>query len=93
MSCFSFTDRATYIGYASGVNAANLTSQDIANANARLRPLLKATQGDAGKVSTTRSARGNWDATLPNYPSWTREELRKAIVERRIKSGKAVARM
>lgn len=83
MSCFSFTDRATYIGYGPGVNAANLTMQDIANANARLRPL----------ASTTRSARSNWDDTLPNYSSWTREELRKATVERRIKSGKAVDRM
>lgn len=88
MSCFSFTDRPTYIGYAPGVNAANLTMQDIANANARLRPLLDATQG-----SSTRSARSNWDDTLPNYSSWTREELRKAIVERRIKSEKAAARM
>lgn len=88
MSCFSFTNGPTYFGYAPGVNAANLTMQDIANANARLRPLLNATQG-----STSRSARANWDDTMPNYSSWTSEELRKAIVERRIKSGKAAARM
>ncbi|GAB7335161.1 hypothetical protein MBLNU13_g06993t1 [Cladosporium sp. NU13] len=55
--------------YGPGVNACNLTSQDIAKANAGLRD------------------------NMSKYFSWTRKELCKAIVERRIKSGKAVARM
>jgi hypothetical protein len=89
----NFTDGASYFGYGPGVNATNLTSSDIAKANARSRPQPKATQGDAGKIPDTRSGRGNGGVTSPNYSSWIREELRKAVFERRIKSEKAVARM
>lgn len=77
---------AGYYSYGLGVNAFNLTRQDIAEANAKLYSQcqqrsqdgsLKATQGD----------------TMSTYLNWTRKELCKAIVERRIKSGKALARM
>jgi hypothetical protein len=92
--CFlKFDLGASSFVYAPGVNAANLTSKDIAKANAKLRPQLKATQGDAGKNSASKSARGDGGATLSQYSGWTRTELCKVIVDRRIKSGKAVARM
>jgi hypothetical protein len=93
MCSFSFDLSTSSFVYAPDVNAANLTSKDIANANAKLRPQLKATQGDAGKNSTAQLACGVSGATLSQYSSWTRKELCKAVVDRRIKSGKAVARM
>ena len=89
--CFLKFGVASYYGYGQGVNAANLTSKDIAKANAKLRPQLKATPGE--KNSTSKSTCGVSGATQSQYFSWTRTELCKAIVDRRIKSGKAVARM
>ena len=89
----NFTDGASSFGYGPGVNAANLTSSDIANANARSRPRTRATQGDAGLNPDTRSGRASRGVTGPNYPNWTREELRKAVFDRGIKSEKAVSRM
>jgi hypothetical protein len=90
---------AGYYSYGPGINASNLTRQDIAEANARLRPQcqqrshdgsLKATQSDI-TMSTASELTGG--VTTSKYLNWTRKELRKAIVERRIMSGKAVAKM
>ena len=107
--CFiSFQQGPSYYGYGPGVNAANLTSNDIAKANARLEPqrqrriedgLLKATQGDAKTNTASKSARGDGvnegdgAVSVSKYSSWTGKELRKAIVDRRIKSKKRVAKM
>ena len=77
---------AGYYGYGPGVNASNLTRQDIAEANARLYPQCQQRSHD-GSLKVTQGD------TMSKYLNWTRKELRKAIVERRIKSGKAVARM
>ena len=93
MCHFSFDLGTSSFVYGPGVNAVNLTSKDIAKANAKLRPQLKATQGGAEKNSTSKSAFGDGGAALSQYSGWTRKELCKAIVERRVKSGKAVARM
>ena len=91
--CFLKFGEASYYGYGQGVNAANLTGKDIAKANAKLRPQLKATQGGAEKNSASKSACSGGSATQSQYSSWTRTELCKAIVDRRIRSGKAIARM
>ena len=93
MCNINFLLPGSYFVYGPGVNATNLTSKDIAKANAKLRPQLKATQGDAGKDSAFESACGGGSDTLSQYSSWTRKELCNAIVERRIKSGKAAAKM
>ena len=103
MCNINFLQGPSYYGYAPGVNAANLTSKDIAKANARIESQrqrriqhdsLKAIQGDTFAKSATNSAVGDGGvSTMSKYSSWTRKELRKAIVERRIKSENAVARM
>ena len=103
MCNINFLQGPSYYGYGPGVNAANLTSKDIAKANARIKPQrqrriqhgsLEATQGDTVHKSATNSAAGDGAVSIVSkYSSWTRRELRKAIVGRRIKSENAVARM
>lgn len=103
MCNINFLQGPSYYGYGPGVNAANLTSKDIAKANARIKPQrqrriqhgsLKVTRGDTLDKSSTNSAVGDGClSTVPKYSSWTRKELRKAILGRRIKSENAVARM
>jgi hypothetical protein len=99
MCHINFDNGTSYYGYGPGVNAANLTSLDIANANAKLKPQrqqriqdgsLKAVQGDNKLDAASKSA---CDVAMTKYSSWTRKELCKAVVERRIKSRKTVARM
>jgi hypothetical protein len=98
MPSFTFQQNAGYYTYGPGVNAFNLTSKDIANANARLAPQrqqriqdgsLKDMRGDTGR-SASDSARG---VTMSKYLSWTEKELSKAVLARRIKSKRAVAEM
>jgi len=103
MCNINFLQGPSYYGYGQGVNAANLTSRDIAKANARIKPQrqrriqygsLKVTRGDTVDKSATDSAASDGGvSTVSKYSSWTRKELRKAIVGRRIKSENAVARM
>ena len=90
---------ASYYGYGPGVNAANLTGQDIAKANARIKPQrqqsiwdgsLKGFRNDTKMSTACEPACG---VIMSKYFSWTRKELSKAIVDNRIKSGKAVAKM
>lgn len=96
MVSFNFTDSGpNYYGYDAGVNADNLTKKDINKANARIDPfrqqrivdgLLKATRDDASYVSPKAATAAT--AHLINYAKWTKKELVKAIVERKVKSAK-----
>jgi hypothetical protein len=90
---FSFTGGPTYYGYAPGVNAANLTLQNIQDANARLDPVrqrrikdgkIKATQADPGYKSPDTLAAETKPKSI--YTKWSLKELVKAIVARKIKS-------
>ena len=90
---FSFSNDASSFGYGPGVNAANLTSSDIANANARFRPRPRATRGDAAQIPDTRSGHCIAGVTGPDYSGWTKKELCKAVSGRRLKSEKGAARM
>lgn len=103
MCNINFLQGPSYYGYGPGVNAANLTSRDIAKANARIKPQRqrsiqhgspKATRVNTVHKSATNSEVGDVGAsTVSKYSGWTRNELRKAIVGRRIKSENAVTRM
>jgi hypothetical protein len=90
---FSFSADASSFGYGPGVNAANLTSSDIANANARFRPQPRATRGNAAQIPDTRSGHCIAGGTGPDYSGWTKKELCKAVSGRRLKSEKGAARM
>ena len=98
MPFLTFGQGPSYYAYGPGVNASNLTSKDIAIANARLAPQrqhrilggsLKPTQGGVRRPAP-KPARG---IDTLRYLSWTEKELSKAVVARRIKSEKAVAEM
>ena len=103
MCNINFLQGLSYYGYGPGVNAANLTSKDIAKANARIKPQrqrhiqhgsLNSTRGDTVNKSATDSAASDGGvSTVSKYSRWTRKELRKAVVGRRTKSANAVARM
>lgn len=85
--------------YGNGVNAANLTSQHIKDANAKLAPFrqqriadgrIKATSNDPGYKSLTAKTTAT---PGPDYEKWTKKELAKALVDRRIKSHPATLKM
>lgn len=98
MPFLTFKQDASCYGYGPGVNASNLTSHDIASANARLAPQRQRRLQD-GSLKTTRddarhhAPKSTRRALMPKYLSWTERELAKAVVARRIKSGKEVAEM
>ena len=91
MVCFTFETGKNYYGYGEGVNAANLTSKDIQNANSGLawmrdqrieQGLLKATRDDPGYASPKPAAtKGFCD-----YAKWTKPEKLKAMRARGIKT-------
>ena len=87
MPFLTFKTGPNYYGYKEGVNAANLTSQDIKAANARLAPmrhqrikggLLKATRDDPSYLASEPVAHeGSCD-----YAKWTKYEMLEAMVAR-----------
>jgi hypothetical protein len=89
---FLFTGDPTYYGYAPGVNAANLTLQNIQDANARIDPFRQRRIKD-GKVKATRTDPGYKSPetlaaeTKPKsiYVKWSPKELTKVIIARKIK--------
>jgi hypothetical protein len=98
MPFLTFGQGPSYYTYGPGVNASNLTSKDIAIANARLTPRrqqrmqggsVKAMQGGVRRPAP-KPARG---INTLRYLSWTEKDLSKAVVARRLKSEKAVAEM
>lgn len=91
MPSFDFVQGAGSYRYAPGVNAANLTAQDIRDANARLAPRrqgfikngrLTATRDDPGYQPPTDSS----DKLFFDYAKWSQEELSKAVADRQILS-------
>jgi hypothetical protein len=97
---FSFTGGPTYFGYAPGVNAANLTLQNIQDANARI-DLFRQRRIKDGKIKATRTDPGYKSRealaaeTKPKsiYTKWSPKELVKAIVARKIKFKAELKRM
>lgn len=92
---FSFTNKAAVYKYDRGVNAANLTIEDINRANARLAPrrqeliknnLLKATSDDPGyKPPIPLTPRPLFD-----YARWSKKALAKALLGRQLKTRQAL---
>lgn len=88
---FSFTNSVGVYKYDKGVNAANLTIEDINKANARLFPrrqqlikdkLLKATSDDLGYKASTQV----FACPVFDYAKCDRKTLAKALLARRLKS-------
>lgn len=95
MVSLDFTTGLNHYGYDVGVNAANLTYDDITRANARLKPfrqqrirngLLKATRDEASTIAPAPAVATADTSHLVHYAKWTKKELVKAILGRQLKS-------
>lgn len=95
MPIIDLTKSASAYVYKNDVTALSLTGQDIADANARRRPQHQ----QRGRNETTNnvpiSTAPTSADTFPNtkYDKWKKEALCKAIVGRRIKTGKPIGKM
>lgn len=88
---FNFTTTPSGYKYDRGVNAANLTIEDIEKANARRAPrrqqlikdgLLKATNDDPGYTPPTPAP----VSPFFDYAKWDRKTLAKALTARQLRS-------